>query len=60
MTPTALETLITNIGSVWTFLFGFFDDIFSMFLNNPVLTIVFGIFVTGAIIGLVSRVYKHA
>lgn len=58
--PTALESLITAVGSVFTFLIGQFSGIFEVIVEQPVLLVIFGIFITGAVIGLVMRLKNAA
>lgn len=52
---TALSTFLTDIGSVITFLFGQFVNVFQMVMNNPPLLITFAVFIAGAILGLARR-----
>lgn len=55
-----MEGMLTAITSVVTFLISQFTEILGLFATEPVLTICFSIFVVGAIIGLVTRLYKTA
>jgi len=55
-----ISQFLTDIGSVATMLLGKFGDILGMFTTQPVLTVIFGIFVVGGVIGLVTRLYKSA
>lgn len=55
-----LSAFLTDIGSVITMLIGEFTDILRLFLTEPVLAVIFGVFVTGAVIGLVTRIYRSA
>jgi uncharacterized membrane protein len=55
-----MSAFLTDIGSVVTMLLGKFTDVLGLFTSQPVLTVIFGIFVTGAVIGLVTRLYRHA
>lgn len=59
MTST-LSTVLSGIGDVVTFLLGKFGDIIGLFTENPLLLLFVGIFVLGAIIGLVRRVISVA
>lgn len=51
-----LSTFLADLGSVTTHLIGYFGDILNEFTQEPVLAIMLGIMVTGAVIGLVKRV----
>jgi hypothetical protein len=51
-----MAQFLTDIGSVVTMLVGNFADILSLWVSNPILTVSFGIMITGAVIGLVMRV----
>jgi hypothetical protein len=55
-----LEGALTALSSVITFLIGFFTQILGLFVTSPTLLIFLGIFVCGAIIGLVTRVVRSA
>jgi uncharacterized membrane protein len=55
-----MSAFLTDIGSVITMLLGNFSSILNLFTTQPVLTIIFAIFVLGAVIGLVTRIYRHA
>lgn len=57
--PTAIETLVTTLGSVVTFLVGKFGAILTLFTTNVLLILMLGIMVTGGIIGLSIRVLKR-
>lgn len=57
---TALATFLTNVGSVVTAITGFFADVLELFSNEPILLLPLGIFVIGAVIGLVSRMIRAA
>ncbi len=52
---TVLATFLTNIGSVVTTLTGMFGNVLGLFATEPILLIPTGIFVIGAVIGLVKR-----
>ncbi len=52
---TVLATFLTNISSVMTTLTGMFGDVLALFATEPILLIPTGIFVIGAVIGLVKR-----
>lgn len=55
-----LSDFISDVGSVITALVGYFSDILGLFTTEPVLAVIFGVFLTGAVIGLVTRLYRHA
>lgn len=57
---TALTSFLTDIGSVITALIGYFSDVLQLFTSEPVLAVIFGIFLTGAVVGLVTRLYRAA
>lgn len=50
---------LTDLGSIFTAVTGFFGDVLSLFTTSPVLTVVFGMFVISAVIGLVTKL-SHA
>lgn len=55
-----MTAALESIGTVVTFLLGKFASILDLFTTNPLLLIFVGIFVLGAIIGLVRRVISVA
>lgn len=55
-----LSDFITDVGGVITALIGYFGDILELFTTTPVLAVIFGVFLTGAVIGLVTRLYRTA
>lgn len=55
----ALTTYIGELGEVFTFLAGKFGDILTLYTTSPVLMLVSGIMITGAVIGLVSRLINR-
>ena len=48
-------SLITGMSDTVTSMMGWFGSVLGLFTNNPVLIIVFAIFVVSAVIGLVTR-----
>ena len=54
-----MATFLTDIGSVITAVIGYFGDVLELFTTQPVLTIVFEIFVISCVIGLVTKL-SHA
>lgn len=55
-----MTQFLTDIGSVVTEMIANFGDILTLFTTQPVLMVIFGIFVTGAVIGLITRLYRNA
>ena len=56
MTPTdGILQLIEDLGAIFTGITGFFSDVLGMFVSEPLLILMLGIMVTGAIIGLTMR-----
>ena len=54
-----MTSLITTLTSIFTFLTSSFATILGMFTTEPILMFLFGIMVTGAIIGLSMRVISR-
>lgn len=54
-----MTELITSLTSIFTFLTGSFATVLAMFTSEPILMFLFGIMVTGAIIGLSMRVISR-
>lgn len=60
MTPTeALTTYIGELSKIFTFLADKFGDILTLYTTSPVLMLVSGIMITGAVVGLVSRLINR-
>lgn len=48
--------MLTDIGSIVTYLLGEFTNILALFVTEPILVLLLGLMVMGAIIGLTMRV----
>lgn len=59
MNPTPLELTLTGITSLFESMITWFGDVLNLFVTEPILTIVFGIFVISSVIGLVTKL-SHA
>ena len=54
-----MTQFLTDMGALVTSVVGWFGDVLGLFVSEPALTVVFGIFVLSAIIGLVTKL-SHA
>lgn len=59
-TPVPLSTLLDASTDTFDALIAYVPSILNMIVTQPVLAVSFGIFVTGAVIGLVTRLYRKA
>lgn len=50
---------LLDLGAVFTALTGHFASVLTLFTTEPVLMLVSGIMITGAVIGLVSRLINR-
>ena len=57
MEETTLETVLTNIGSVFTALIGYVGDICETIVGNPVLLVGFSVPFAFAIVKFVKRIF---
>ena len=57
MEETTLETVLTNIGSVFTALIGYVGDVCETIVGNPVLLLGFCIPFSFAIVKFVKRIF---
>ncbi len=57
MEETTLETVLTNIGSVFTALIGYVGDICETIVGNPVLLVGFSIPFAFAIVKFVKKIF---
>lgn len=55
MPVTGLSTFLTDIGTIMTSFWDWIGKVFTVYTSNPVLMVVFTIFIVGATIGLFTR-----
>jgi hypothetical protein len=59
MVTVGFTTMIDTLGLVAVYIFSQFTNVLAMFVAEPVLALGIGIFLVGAIIGLVMRLFHR-
>jgi predicted membrane channel-forming protein YqfA (hemolysin III family) len=54
-----MAAYIVDLGAIVTAIFGYFTTVLGYFVSEPVLALGIGIFLVGAIIGLVMRLFHR-
>ena len=55
-----MAQLLLDMGEVFTFMIGKFSDVLALYTSEPLLLLLLGIMIVGAVIGLTMRVVHRS